>query len=62
MKAKIKALKGEMVILQWKLNGCNHTVAGKVKKLQEVKFDFLINGESVRKIRYDSVTNIELIK
>jgi len=62
MKAKIKSLKDEMVRLNYKVNGYDHSICGKVKKLYRVQLDFKMNAGMLLKIRYEYVTNIKLIK
>ena len=62
MKAKIKALTGKTVRLRWSHNGWDHKVTGVIGKLYDKEFDFKINGNMVTKVKYDNVTDVELIK
>jgi len=62
MKAKVKALTGKTVRLFWSKNGWDHKVAGVIGKLYDTEFDFRINGSMIIKVKYDRVTNVELIK
>jgi len=62
MKAKIKALKGKTVRLFWHNNGWHHNAVGVIGKLKIVQFAFTINGSLKINIRFENVTDIELIK
>ncbi len=62
MKAKIKALTGKIVRLEYKINGYDHSIHGIVGELLDKRFRFfLLSGGSEIKIRFKNVTNIELI-
>ena len=63
MKAKIKALTGKMVKLDYKVNGYDHSIHGIVGELLDKRFRFfLLSGGSEIKIRLENMVNIELIK
>ena len=61
MKKKIALLKGKMCWLSWKVNGCKHRMAGIVKNIHDVRFEFKLNNGMLAKIKHKSVTNIEEI-
>ena len=61
MKAKIKALQGKMCRLDYKVNGYDHSICGKVKEVLRINFVFLVNGAMNVKIKIKNVTNIKEI-
>jgi len=59
MKAKIKALTGKMVRLNYKVNGYDHSMCGKVGKIFRINFVFFVNGGNKIKVRIENVTSVK---
>ena len=62
MKQKINSYKDKLVRLNWQINGYDHSMIGKIKKIYRVQFDFLLSSGMKIKVRFEKIKGIELIK